>query len=121
MGAFENHGETTLQAFVEAFHELSDEFILESTSIGGGAMAAGRLCWGKAIVDDSEMAGVAAIGAIFGKGVFRGTTSKKQKSSAEIGLTVSTKESASVVSTKLEADVLEGTGKIKDDSVSGSS
>ena len=28
IGAFKNHGKAVLQAFVEAFHELPDEFIL---------------------------------------------------------------------------------------------
>jgi len=35
-------------------------------------------------MNDSGMAGVAAIGAIFGKEVLRGTASKKQKSGTEI-------------------------------------
>ena len=49
------------------------------------------------------MAGVAAIGAIFRKGVFEGTASKKQKSDTEIGPTASDKELASVDFTKSEA------------------
>jgi len=59
------------------------------------------------------MAEVAAtIGATFAKGVFRRTASKKRKSGAEIGPTVSDKETTSTVSTKSEAEGLEGAGEI---------
>ena len=40
-------------------------------------------------MDDSGMAGAAAIGAILRKGVFKGTTSKNRKSGVEISPTVS--------------------------------
>ena len=72
-------------------------------------------------MDDSGMAGVVAIGAIFRKGVFKGTISKNQKSGIEIGLTVSVYEPSLVASTKLEAEGLERAGEIEDDSISGSS
>ena len=70
-------------------------------------------------MNDSEMAGVAVIGAIFKKSIFRGTTSKKRKSGIGIGQMVIVEE-PSVASTKSEAEGLERVGGIEGNSISGS-
>ena len=70
-------------------------------------------------MDDSGMARAAAIGATLRKGVFKGTTSKNQKSGIEISPTVSVDGPASVASTKLEAEGLERAGRIEGNFISG--
>ena len=71
-------------------------------------------------MDDSGRAGATTIGAILGKGVFKGTSTRNQKSGVGFSPMVSVDELASVTSTKSEAEGLEAADEIEDSSVSGS-